>query len=332
MKISLLEHCDLRGATLERCTLSRVRVCDLRGANLVDVDVEDAVGWLLDDASVTRGVLRHVLLASMRRARLTDVRLEQARDADLGDTILQGCDLSGADLRGASLRGARFRSTELLGARVADADFRGVRGLDRASRTRLLYQGARFGAIAWNDLLRRLAPRADLLVLHRTASLLGALSWLLALLVLVTTSVSVWRQASVLPGTTPSLSGFRQASPAEVEMAREELTRFREALRGARDAVMAMGGPPDSWPSFKDVRQNRYDVDGRSQGEVRAELLRGGLPENPLSEATGVVVLDCADEPTQEGLARPDTDWHYCDMNGRLLASAGRTGMPTLHW
>ena len=150
-----LRGADLRGLVFDRADLRKAHLngADLTGASLRGVRLDDAelIGACLDgaDLSGARAARLVVGRASMREATLFD--------ADFSEASLSDADLSGADLRAATLDGARLLNAQLVGADLTQAalagadlggsdvtdatfrgailrgaDFRAIRGFDRA--------------------------------------------------------------------------------------------------------------------------------------------------------------------------------------------------------
>jgi hypothetical protein len=94
----------------------------------------------------------------------------------------------------------------------------------------------------------------------------------------------------------------------------------------------AKGATNAQWPSLNELQENRYDLDGDGPSEVMQALLPQGLPDNLLTESRGGVLPYCEEPPSQAALQEVDADWHYCDINGRLFATAGFTKEATLNW
>lgn len=332
LHIEQFEACNAELAELSHLTIRTMRLCDLRGARLREVDIEAADSSVLQEVQMDGGRLGAISLVDLRLARLGGVLIGRALAADFSGATLDACVLEGADLRGALFRGTLFKNMDLLGANWRDADLRGARGIDRATRARLLWQGARFSSPEWYRLVRFFAPRSEALRVERIAV---AFSWFFAIVSVGLCLAALWAVLHPPPPRDipePPPARQRAASPVEIDQTQQNLARLREALRRAHESMIESGGPADSWPLIADLQQNRYDVDGRAPGEVRAELVRGGLPENLLTDAVGGVLPYCNDLPAQETLAGVEADWHYCDMTGRVFASAGATGLPTLEW
>jgi len=87
-----------------------------------------------------------------------------------------------------------------------------------------------------------------------------------------------------------------------------------------------------TWPTIRDVQQNRYDMDGDGVGESWDLLAADGTPPNHLTPSESGVLPFCKEDPSQEDISNVDTDWYYCELNGRLFAAAGASGVATLNW
>ena len=138
------------------------------------------------------------------------------------------------------------------------------------------------------------------------------------------------RGVEPVPELPPPLA--REATTWEIQTTKEQLSTLRAALQRSHDTMVANGASEGSWPSITDFQQNSFDLDGSGPGETREELVRGGLPDNLLTDSVGGVLPYCNDVPTQETITGVDTDWHYCELSGRVFASAGYTELPTLEW
>ena len=74
------------------------------------------------------------------------------------------------------------------------------------------------------------------------------------------------------------------------------------------------------------------DLDGDGPQEVQEVLFPAGFPENFLTDGEGSVLPYCNEVPEQSTLAGVETDWHYCELTGRVFASAGFSEEATLNW
>lgn len=331
-RLGRVESCVARGSRWKDVEIGQLVLCDLEGAQLEGVQINQAIGSSfrgarLEDCSITEAVL-----VDLADARLEGVRLRRAGTVDLTGARLVRCDLEGADLRGAVLRRAVFEDCDPSLAMVTGADFAGTRGLSRDTRRALLKGGARFRAAGWYALLRRLLPSADGPKLERAALGIQLAAVALCVLLCVAALYQVLRPRGVepVPETPPPLA--RDATAWEIQTTQEQLVALREALQSAHDTMVAKGASEGSWPSITDFQQNSFDLDGDGPGETREQLVRGGLPDNLLTDSVGGVLPYCNDVPTQETITGVDTDWHYCELSGRVFASAGYTDLPTLEW
>jgi len=331
-RIQRLEACTARGSSWKQVQIQSAVLCDLRGARLQDVRLHELVGCSLRGAVLRDCRLDRLVMVDLSEARLERVQIGLATTVDLGSAELVDCQLQGADLRGALLRRARLEGTDLSQALVAGADLAGIRGLDREARRRLLQAGVRFRAAAWHALLRRLLPTADTLRLERLALLLQGVLLALGGLLALAALVAVLIPPPVEPVAEPPPPLPREATAWEVEKTREHLARLRDVLQDAHLAMVEAGAEEQSWPSMLDFQQNQYDIDGDGPSEVREPLVPGGMPDNLLTDAVGSVLPYCNEEPSQGTISGVDTDWHYCELSGRIFACAGYTGLETLDW
>ena len=312
---------------------SRASSTDLTGAVIerAQLDALVSVGCSLAEARVD-GELGELELCDVRHARLDKVRLRAARACDFTAASLVGCDLSGADLRGARFARAQLKDCDLTGALVDDADFAGATGLSADQKKALVAGGARLRGAAVVSLVRRLRPQGDPVQLHRLATFvqyggaaLGAALCLGAAVLAIRPPPAA--ETAVIP---PALE--RSVTAEERAATQESLRRLREALANANATMTDNGAQQMLWPTEIDIQENRYDTDGEGPGEHFSVLVEGGLPKNHLTASQGGVLPYCNDEPNQETLSGVDTDWHYCDLTGRVFAGAGFTGEPTLNW
>ncbi len=331
-RIQRLESCRGAGSRWKDVQIEQMVLCDLDGAQLHGVGIGRAVGCSLRQARLEDCTLREAVLVDLGDARLERVRLGRVSTVDLSGARLVACDLDGADLRGAVLRRATFVDCDPSAAMVSGADFAGARGLDRETRRALLRAGARFRSAGWYAVLRRLAPGADALRLERIALGLQLGALLLCALLCAFALFQVLRPRGVEPVPEPPPALAREATAWEIQTTKEQLGTLREALQRSHDTMVANGASEGSWPSITDFQQNGFDIDGNGPGETREELVRAGLPDNLLTDSVGGVLPYCNDVPTQETITGVDTDWHYCELSGRVFASAGYTELPTLEW
>ncbi len=290
---------------------ARLLACDLEGAAieggaLADLEVQ---GCSLREADLRHTHVGALDLCDLAGAYLEGVRVDRALGSDFEGATLRGCDLGGADLCGSSFRRAHLEDCALDGARVLGADFSGASGLDARSRRDLEARGARVHA--------GLSPT-------RIAGGLAAVAALGAALI------------ALIPPPMPSPEtpppSDRTATASERERTRQSLAEVRAGLERAHERLLASGADGRTWPSIREFSENRYDVDGSGPGEVYDTLFPGGMPENYLTDVRGSVLPYCNDVPTQETLSGVDADWHYCELTGRVFASAGRSGEATLNW
>ena len=315
-------------------TGSRIDACHLDSVTIVAPQLAQLQwsGCNLREAEVQQGALGRLTLCDLAGAQLHGVRLHALVACDLAGASLRGCDLSGADLRGSSFRGADLRGTRLDEARVAGADFTGARGLSAETRDQLLRGGATLRGAWLMPLTRRLLPRLAPLSRHR---LVGALSlglWLGGGATLLGAA------ALTLAPPEPPASELRPP-PSERSITAEDrqqtqraLASLRESLANAHAALERHGATQHVWPTLTELQSNRYDADGEGPAELWETLAHGGLPDNLLTESRGGALPYCEDNPRQEALSGVDTDWYYCELTGRIFASAGFTGEATLNW
>lgn len=311
-----------------------LRGCDLRAVRVERADLGElsTVGSSLEDAVIEGGDLGELDLVDARHARLRAVRLRAARACDFTAASLEGCDLSSADLRGARFRRADLRNCKLEGALVDGADFGGCSGLDRATRRSLIERGARFRGASLVAIVRRLMPSAGPLKQHRVAFRVQVSAWVLAVGLALGASAMAMKPPPA-PEVDPVPAALERAATAEERaQTKAELGVLRQAIQKAHDQMVANGAEHTVWPTLRDVQENRYDADGEREGEVMLSLVHGGLPKNLLTASQGGVLPYCNEKPTQETLQGVDTDWHYCELSGRVFASGGFTREPTLNW
>jgi len=327
-----VEHCRARGSAWKDARIESLVLCDLEGAKLEGVQIDRAVGCSLREAELRDCEIRDAVMVDLSGARLHGVVLHRATTVDLSGARLEGCTLEGADLRGAVLRRATFVGCAPDPSLVGGADLTGARGLDAPTRKALLAGGARFRAAGWYAVLRRLLPGADALRLERVALGMQLGAVVLGLLLCAGALFEVLRPRAVEPVPEPPPPLAREASAWEIQRTQEHLVLLREGLQSAHDEMVAAGATASPWPSITDFQQNTYDIDGDGPGEVRESLVHRGLPDNLLTDSVGGVLPYCNDVPTQETIQGVDTDWHYCEISGRVYASAGFTDLPTLEW
>ena len=327
-----VEHCLARGSSWKQVEIRQLLLCDLEGARLEQVEIDQMVGCSFREADLRDCRVSSAVMVDMSGARLHGVRLGQATTVDLSDARLEACPLEGVDLRGAVLRRTTFVDCAPDPAFVAGADLCGSRGLDSARRKALLAGGARFRAAGWYLVLRRLLPGADALRIERVALGLQVGAVVVGLLLCGAALVEVLRPRGVDPVPEPPPPLAREASSWELQKTQEHLAALRAGLQAAHDTMVAAGAVASPWPSINDFQQNTYDIDGEGPGEIREPLVRGGLPDNLLTDSVGGVLPYCNDVPTQETIQGVDTDWHFCETSGRVFASAGYTELPTLEW
>ncbi len=332
VRIGRVEHCRAPGSAWNDVEITELVLSDLEGSKLRSVEIERAVGVSLREAELRDCSIDHAVLVDLGGARLHGVRLGRASTVDLSGAHLDACPLEGVDLRGAVLRRASFHGCAPDPAWVAGADLCGARGLSAEQRKALLAGGARFRAAGWYVLLRRVLPSADGLKLERVALglQLGAVALGLALCAAALFAVLKPRPVEPVPEPPPPLA--REATSWEIQKTQEHLSKLREALQAAHEIMVSNGAEASPWPSITDFQQNTYDIDGEGPGEIRENLVRGGLPDNLLTDSVGGVLPYCNDVPTQPTISGVDTDWHYCETSGRVFASAGYTDLPTLEW
>jgi hypothetical protein len=180
--------------------------------------------------------------------------------------------------------------------------------------------------------LRRLLPSADPLRLERVALGLQVGAVVLGLLLCAVALFEVIRPRGVDPVPEPPPPIARDATSWEISKTQEHLGLLRAALQVAHQTMLDNGATTLTWPSITDFQLNTFDVDGDGPGELREPLVRGGMPDNLLTDSVGGVLPYCNDVPTQETIAGVDTDWHYCETSGRVFACGGYTALPTLEW
>ena len=331
------EEVSLRDAVLERprATGSEARLsdCDLLGVRVEGGSLEDLslVDCNLREARIFRTEVGELQSCDLYGATLERVRIHRALSTDFRATLLSGCDLRGANLKGSTFARAEFRGCKLDDAQVEGVDFTGARGLDQETRRTLVEEGAILGGAHLHRWLRRLTKADDPWRLHRMT--LGIRGGALLFTVLLLT----WFAWSLYTTTqeddeNPQRASTLSPTPGDRETARSGVLRLREGLEHAHELMQQNGAVNRAWPTVRDLRENRFDMDGDAPEESWDLLLKEGLPENPLTISRGGVTLYCADEPAQEGLRGLETDWYYCELNGRIFAAAGGTQEATLNW
>jgi uncharacterized protein YjbI with pentapeptide repeats len=241
-----------------------------------------------------------ILGCDLRRARLENCSVERLVSCRMDRSTLVNCNLG--DVSHSSFRGARLQDCTLSAA--DGADFRGARGLTPEMKEQLEALGARCG---------RRAPRA-LWASVAGIALVGA--WL--------ATAPPEEKPLQTTGLVPT-QDMRTAS-------QNALVKLRERLAHAHHTMVETGAIHRTWPTIRDLKHNRYDMDGDGPRESWDLIATSGLPQNHLTRSQGGVVLFCKEDPVQEDLSGVDTDWYYCELNGRLLAAAGGSGEATLNW
>lgn len=313
---------------------ARLELCRLDGALLQSPALGgmELICCSLRDLEVRGGQLGRLLGCDAVGARLTDVKLSGLPSSDLSLARLTRCDLRGADLRGVCLRRAELRDCRLDGALVEGADLSGVTGLDRATLSRLVDEGARVSGAFAARLAATLRPQASPGAHRRLAAALSGLGWLSVVGLGLGAAVAVLTPPPPVeaPALPPPLE--RVVTPEDRLKTQAGLKELREALGRARAERAAKGATNAQWPSLHELQENRYDLDGDGPSEVMQTLLPQGLPDNLLTESRGGVLPYCEEPPSQAALQDVDADWHYCDLNGRLFATSGFTAEATLNW
>lgn len=134
LRAASLRSSRLRGAQLQRAHLRSANLCesDIRGASLMGANL---VGAEIIGANIRRADLRGANLTGAKLER-SDLQRSDFRGASLSSAVLHRVDLrranlSGTNLKRSSLLRANLRGASLNGADISNADFRGVKGLDR---------------------------------------------------------------------------------------------------------------------------------------------------------------------------------------------------------
>ena len=311
------------GARLWRCTASGstwqtpdLHALTAHGCDLRRLDArEGALGTLID--------------CDLRGANLRDVSVEALLSCDLQDAHVGDCDWSGADLRGSDLRGATLDKVELVGARVEGTDFRGARGLSKATRRSLIRAGAVLTSPAWLGLARRLPGARTAVARHRLAR--AAAVGVPALVIPALTLAAVL--ALTPPPAPPPSTQVRltEVTSADRDRTKASLDALRAGIATANETMRAAGARR-TWPTLGELQENAYDRDGDGPGDATLPIVPGGLPQNHMTASQGGVLPYCNELPDQNTLTGVDTDWHYCPETGRVYASAGFTHEPTLGW
>ncbi len=276
--------------------------CELQGAQVEDGALQalDLETSRLMEARVLKTRFGAVLRSDFRRAHLEDCSVERLVSCRMDRSSLVNCELG--DVSHSSFRGARLQDCTIAAA--DGADFRGARGLTPEMKDKLRSLGARCG--------RR--PPTALWATIAGVALVGA--WL--------ATAPPEERPLETTGLVPT-QDMRTASQSA-------LVQLRERLAHAHHTMVETGAINRTWPTIRDLQQNRYDMDGDGPGESWDLIATTGLPQNLLTKAQGGVVFFCNEDPVQEDLSGVDTDWYYCELNGRLLAAAGGSGEATLNW
>ena len=287
-----LEGCDLEGVAVDGGQLSALEV---HGCSLREADLRDT----------SLGALS---LCDAAGARLQRVRLGRAVACDFTGAAVIDCDWSGADLRGSVFRRATFKGGSLAGALVAGADFSGA-DLPKAVRSSLLARGA---------VVRRMGRRV-------AAGAAGVILVLAAVLLALRPPPAISRPDAAPPDA-------REATGTERTRTQSSLVLVRENLKRANQVMTSNGASLRVWPTIVELQDNRFDIDGDGPGAATEPLFPQGLPDNYLTDVQGSVLPYCNDVPDQPTLSGVDADWHYCEITGRVFASAGWSGEATLNW
>jgi len=133
-------------------------------------------------------------------------------------------------------------------------------------------------------------------------------------------------QASVYPPLAPALA--RTATSAEIKQTKSSLNTLRVALSEARSRFEAAGAA--RFPTLLELQENRLLYADDSSAPLIPSAHR--LPENPLTDGHGAVIQNCDEPMSQSQLRGDNADWHYCPDTGRLLPSAGVSGLLTKDW
>jgi uncharacterized protein YjbI with pentapeptide repeats len=303
--VGACERSSFRDAILEAPRAeegARVVGCEMEGAHVDDGALKALAleTSRLMEARVQNTRFGTVLRCDLRRARLENCSVERLVSCRMDRSILVKCELG--DVSHSSFRGARLQDCTIGAAE--GADFRGARGLTAEMTEHLGTLGARCG---------RRAPRSF---------------WAIALGVVMGGAWLATAPPEEKPLETKSLVPTQDMRTAS----QHALVQLRERLAHAHDTMVETGAINRTWPTIRDLQQNRYDMDGDGPGESWDLIATTGLPQNLLTRAQGGAVLFCKEDPVQEDLSGVDTDWYYCELNGRLLAAAGGSGEATLNW
>jgi len=144
-------------------------------------------------------------------------------------------------------------------------------------------------------------------------------------------SVACW--FALYPPSSPSFPPVpqalkRDATQAEIEQTKESLAALRVGIAVSQERMRE--NDERRWPTVAEVQENRLRLS--SGGEVALLAAVDRLPENPLTDGHGAVVHNCAASLTQAAVEGDNADWHYCPETGRLVPSAGVSGLPTHTW
>ncbi len=259
----------------------------------------------LKSAHVLRTEIGELTLCDLRHARIEDTRIQGLAGCNLDGAHLVGCDLTGADLRGSSFRRTKITDCRLDNVNAAGVVLEGVSGLNNAQLEKFVQGG---GQTTW------LLPRG---------------TWVLGVAAL---SVYALTFGSAPPQPIPE--SLYPSTPNEqvLQATQGALGRFRERLAHAHETMKASGATNRTWPTIRDVQQNRYDMDGDGVGESWDLLAADGIPPNHLTQSDGGVLPFCKEDPSQQDISNVETDWYYCELNGRLFAAAGVSNVATLNW
>jgi len=303
--VGLCERSTFRDAILEAPKAeegARVLGCKMEGIH-VDSGMLQALhleSSQLTEAQVQNTRLGRVLQCDLGGARLEGCSVERLSSCNLDRAILVNCVLD--DVSESSFRGARLQDCTIHAAK--GADFRGARGLTAEMTPHLESLGARCG--------RRL-PTSWLTIVSAITLLVG------------------WLATAPPDGNSPASTTLVPTQETR-RASQEALLQLRERLAHAHHTMVETGATHRTWPTIRDLQQNRYDMDGDGPMENWDLIATTGLPQNRLTRSRGGVVLFCKEDPIQADLSGVDTDWYYCELNGRLLAAAGSSGEATLNW
>jgi len=287
---------------------ARLEACDLEGVAVEGGQLEllELHGCSLREADLRDSSVGALSLCDAYGARLQRVRLRRAVASDFTGAAILDCDWSGADLRGSIFRRAIFKGGSLEGALVAGADFSGAT-LPAGVSAALLARGA---TVRGNG--RWVAAGAT-----------GAILIAVAALLTLRPPPAVSRPAPEAP---------REATGTERTRTQSSLVLVRENLKRANKVMTSNGASLRAWPTILEFQDNRFDIDGDGPGVAAEVLFPQGVPDNYLTDVQGSVLPYCNDVPDQPTLSGVDADWHYCEVTGRVFASAGWSGEATLNW